>query len=106
MLRLIAVGCCVLFFALGANAGNVTSKVSLFQVNAIGSPGDIAVVTMAGDVLDSPSCVQSNKRFVIDLSSLGGRAAYATVLAAFAQDKNVKIVGTAACNKVSYLENV
>jgi hypothetical protein len=55
------------------------------------------VLFAAGTHADKPSCSTLGNEWALSLSTVGGKAIYAALLAAQAQGKAVQVLGTGAC---------
>lgn len=85
------------------SAGLMASNSALANTNTgiiayiAGANGPIAYVTIASPPNGYAACAQQN-RYVIDISSPGGRSMYSIALTAKATGQQVTIVGSGTCN--------
>lgn len=92
----------VLFLSLTATAGFMASPPVLATTNTgkidyiAGANASLAYVSIVNPVNGYAACAPQN-RYVIDLSSVGGKSMYTIALTAKATGQPVTIVGSGAC---------
>jgi hypothetical protein len=76
----------------GAMAGSSTGPVTIMVYKA-----DL-VVFDTGSHADKPTCSAAGNNWAVSLTTPGGRAIYAALLAAQAQGRSVQVIGTGGCS--------
>lgn len=92
-----------------ASAGRLEGTVVYVSADRTYGPGTVTVALAAGDITDRPACASAiDKRFVLNVGSnnAANQYIYSALLSAMAAGWKVNVVGTGACQTVSYLEDI